>query len=430
MRRRGRGGADAHAGRDLRHAGADDHRRAGRGPAPELGGLLGDRAQRDRDGRHHAVLDGEHARASVRGVDRVARDQHHVAQGARPDLHPGEHAGLQEALGVRDRQAHAVGARGRIDRVAHRGDLRFERRREALDVDARGVPGAHQEQLALRDRGARLEHVVLLEQQHDGLRLDERRGALVGETRRHGARIGRTHLRLHQAVIGQRHGFRGPPLLGARHRERRRQLLDGLLREDGLRAERASPSQVGLELAALRDRQLEPRLGLAQREAVRLRVDLEEQRARLDPVAFVDVDAQQRALHLGADAALAARLQGAGRRDRGVDGAAPHRARLDLELRRRIRLGGRAGGMRAGARAGDSERSQGHGAPQDPDGCPIPPQRLLRECSSGRLIELDANAVPGGCVQPAFATSSKPSRMHSARRPGSGTAAGSTFKVT
>ncbi len=242
--------------------------------------------------------------------------------------------------GFGTRIRHGVGAARRIDRVADRLHLGLDRRGESLDVDQRRIADAHQRELALGNRRPRFELAALL--QHDARSsaaararwCPRRRAAPRSSRRRAPSTSVRSSLCCASATAshGLRARRRAPPRAPSRAARSAAAAMMFCCCSSRARARsasiwRARRARVRARACAWRRRHL---VGLA--------VDLEERGARLDAVAFVDEDAVDAALDLGADLALALGLERARRLDALEDRAAPHGDGVDLDLR----FGGRA----------------------------------------------------------------------------------------
>ena len=321
-------------------------------PRQHLGVVLGDDAEparrwpRARPSRTTSTrVPPSSLRTAARGtsIDVALRPGH--------DVDAREDPRLERVIRIGNEHLHAVGARLRIDRVAHRAHRGLDRLRQALDVDERGIAHLHDRELALGDVRLGLELGRLLEHDHDRLGLHERRGALVDQTLRDRAAEGRDDQRLLQVVAREGDALGGLPLVRLRDGDLRAQAFELLGRDDVAAAQRVAAREVGLDLRALGARDVQHRRGLAQRHLVGSAVDLEERSAGLDAVAVVHEDLLDASADLRADPALATGPQAAGGGDPLEDRAAPHAGRGHLD----DRLGGselRLARGRRGHRAG------------------------------------------------------------------------------
>ena len=194
-------------------------------------------------------------------------------------------------------------------------------------MDERRVAHLHDRELALGDVRLGLEHVRLLEHDHDRLGLHERGGALVDQPLRDRAAEGRDDQRLLQVVAREGHALGRLPLVRLRDGDLRAHAFELLGRDDVAAAQRVAAREVGLDLGALGVRDVQHRHRLAQRHLVGPAVDLEQRGAGVDAVSVVHEDLLDASADLRSDAALAPRAQAAGGRDALEDRPAPHAGR-------------------------------------------------------------------------------------------------------
>ena len=136
-----------------------------------------------------------------------------------------------------------------------------------------------------------LEHVRLLEHDHDRLGLRERGGALVDQPRATEPPKGAHDERLLEVVPREGHALGRLPLVRLRDGDLRRMRSSCSAATMSLRRSALRAREIGLDLDALGVRDVQHRHRLAQRHLVGPAIDLEQRRPGLDAVSVVHEDA-------------------------------------------------------------------------------------------------------------------------------------------